>query len=71
MFGMNFGKESKMLGFIHIPEVCSHPNKSLYKYQERIENVWFYAHPRNMFPTPKCLAQISGENSKFCFFYTS
>ena len=29
MFGMNFGIELKMLGFIHIPEVCSHPNKCL------------------------------------------
>ena len=25
MFGMNFGIELKMLGFMHIPEVCSHP----------------------------------------------
>ena len=110
MFGMNFGIELKMLGFMHIPEVCSHPQifctnfgielkmlgfkiileicfhpqmfgtnigrelkKKLHileicfhppniwrKYQDRSENVGFYTHPRNMFPPPKYLAQISG-----------
>ena len=45
---------------LHILEICFHPPNIWHKYQDRSENVGFYTHPRNMFPPPKYLAQISG-----------
>ena len=88
MFGMNFGIELKMLGFMHIPEVCSHPQIFCTNFGielkmlgfkiileicfhpqmfgtnlgKELKILGFFTHPGNMFPAPKCLAQISGGN---------
>ena len=59
MFSTNIRRELKMLGFMHILEICLHPQMFGTNFRDKIENV-FFTHPRNMFPTPKCLAQISG-----------
>ena len=90
MFGMNFGIELKMLGFMHIPEVCSHPQIFCTNFGielkmlgfkiileicfhpqmfgtnlgKELKILGFFTHPGNMFPAPKCLAQISGGNLK-------
>ena len=85
MFGMNFGIELKMLGFMHIPEVCSHPQIFCTNFGIELKMLGFkiileicfhpkmfgtnigrelkekITHPRNMFPPPKYLAQISGQ----------
>ena len=66
MFGTNIRIEVKMLDFKHILEIFLYP--PMFGTNLGIESKMFFTHPRNMFPTPKCLAQISGENSKFCFF---
>ena len=67
MFGTNLGKELKILGFLHILEICFQPPNVWHKYREGIKKKLhilengFYTHPRNMFPPPKYLAQISGQ----------
>ena len=59
MFGTNLGKELKILGFLHILEICFQPPNVWHKYREGIKKK--ITHPRNMFPPPKYLAQISGQ----------
>ena len=71
MFCTNFGIDLKMLFFLHILKICFQPPNVCHKNRERIKNVGFYTHPRNMFPPHKCLAQILGYNWQFWVLYTS
>ena len=65
---MTISIQLKGLGFIHMPEICYHPQMFSTNIRRGIENVEFYTHPTNMFPPPKYLAQISGQNLKMLGF---
>ena len=72
MFGTNFGIELKMLGFLHTLEICFQPPNVWHKYQDRSENVGFYAYPRNMSTPPNFGTNFGMEFKMFLFFfYTS
>ena len=71
IFGANIRTEVKMLGFIHILEICFHPPNIWHKYQDRSENVGFCTHPRNMFPPPNVLLKFRERIKNVGFVYTS
>ena len=60
-----------MLGFMHILEICFQPPNVWHKYQDRIENVGFYAHPINMSPPPKVWHKFRDRIENVVFLYTS
>ena len=54
-----------------MPEICFHPQMFVMNFGIELKMFFFFfTHPRNMFPTPKFLAQISGENYKCWVLYT-
>ena len=57
IFGTNIRIELKMLGFVHILEICFHPTNVWHESWDRIENFGFYTHPINMFDdqSPICI----------------
>ena len=54
------GQNLKMLGFVHILEICLHHTNVWHKSWDRIENFGFYTHPINMFDdqSPICIQSI-------------